>query len=247
MSGRRPLIAGNWKMNGLRGDLGEVGAALAPPGGGGVEVVFCLPATLIAAAAREHPGVIGAQDCRAEAAGAFTGDISAPMLADLGCAYVIVGHSERRQAYGEADAAVQAKAAAVLGAGMCPIVCVGETAAERDAGAAERLVTGQLAGSLPEAAGEDLVVAYEPIWAIGTGRTPTLAEIASMFEAIRQALVGRLRRPEAVRVLYGGSVKPDNAAAIFALGDVDGALVGGASLKADSFRAIIRAHPAAGV
>lgn len=246
MAKLRPLIAGNWKMNGLARDLGEIGGALAAAKAG-PELAFCVPATLLAAAAKAHPGRVGAQDCHSETAGAFTGDISAPMLADLGVSYVIVGHSERRHDHGESDRMVQAKAAAALAAGLTPIVCVGETLAEREAGRAIEVVAAQVEASLPEAAGGALAVAYEPIWAIGTGRTASLEDIAAMHGAIRARLGRRLSAPEKVRILYGGSVKPDNAGAIFTLEDVGGALVGGASLKADSFAAIINAHPAAGV
>jgi triosephosphate isomerase len=188
---------------------------------------------------------LGGQDCHARPSGAFTGDIAAAMLADLGCGYVIVGHSERRQLHRESDAEVKAKALAAREAGLTAIVCIGETLAERDAGRTLAVIEAQLAGSLPDGAtAGDLVVAYEPVWAIGTGRTASAAQVAEVHAAIRRALGTRLSDGGAVRILYGGSVKPDNAASLLAVADVDGALVGGASLDAKGFLAIAAAAPA---
>jgi triosephosphate isomerase (TIM) len=239
----RPLVAGNWKMNGLTADLGEVEAIRDAVGAGlGAEIVICPPATLIAAAARLCAGSlvgIGGQDCHPEPRGAYTGDISADMLRDAGASYAIVGHSERRRDHGESDVLVSAKAEAALRAGLKVILCVGETEAERAAGDALDVVARQLEGSLPTAPrGDDLVVAYEPVWAIGTGLTPTPADVAEMHGFLRERLRGRLPESGDVRLLYGGSVKPDNAAQLLHLPAVDGALVGGASLKAAEFLAI---------
>lgn len=243
----RPLVAGNWKMNGLGASLTELealGAALAkaPPDR---EVLVCPPATLIARAVQRGGGVIaiGAQDCHARASGAFTGDLSAEMLKDAGAAAVIVGHSERRQFHGETDGDVAAKAAAAWRAGLLAIICIGETSAQRDAGTANRICGDQLEASVPDGAdGANTAIAYEPVWAIGTGRTPSEGDIAAMHAHIRASLVRRFGAPAmAIRILYGGSVKPDNAGRILALPDVGGALVGGASLKAAEFEAIIRA------
>jgi triosephosphate isomerase len=235
--GVHPLIAGNWKMHGSLREAAALAEGVAAGASGlKAELLVCPPFPYlvpVAAALQGKAVAIGAQDCHAEAKGAHTGDVSAPMLKDVGASYVILGHSERRADHGETDAAVRAKAGAALAAGLTPIVCVGETLAEREAGKAEEVVSGQLAGSLPEgfvAAGG--VVAYEPVWAIGTGRTPTEADIAAMHTAMR-GLVGKT-----TRLLYGGSVKPGNAAAILALANVDGALVGGASLVAADFLAI---------
>ena len=246
----RPLAAGNWKMNGLLAARTEVEAlgrriAAAPPA---CDVLICPPATLIRPFAGAWSGqgiAFGGQDCHAAASGAHTGDISAAMIADAGGAYVIVGHSERRAAYGESDAAIAAKAEAALSAGLVAIVCVGETLAERDAGSAIAVVCGQVDASLPPAATPDaVVVAYEPVWAIGTGRTPSSSDIAAMHAAIRERLTARFGAQEGprFRILYGGSVKPSNAAEILHLANVDGALVGGASLKAADFDAILDAY-----
>ena len=244
--GVRPLIAGNWKMHGLREDGLALARAVAGGGAVGAELLVCPPATMIreVAAALESGAVaVGGQDCHAAAKGAHTGDVSAPMLRDAGARFVILGHSERRADHGEGDATVRGKAEAAIAAGLVPIVCVGESEAERLAGEAEAVVTRQLDGSLPDGfAGAGGVVAYEPVWAIGTGRTPTDADIAAIHAAIRARL--RARFGEAggkLRILYGGSVKPANAKAILALENVDGALVGGASLVAADFLAIAAA------
>lgn len=243
----RPLVAGNWKMNGLGADLAELAAlktalAAAPPP---CDVLVCPPATLIAKAADAAARVfaVGGQDCHARASGAFTGDISAEMLKDAGASAVIVGHSERRQFHGETDADVAAKAAAAWRAGLLAIICIGETSAQRDAGTANHICGSQIDASVPDGAvSENTAVAYEPIWAIGTGRTPSEGEIAAMHAHIRACLVRRLGEgARNIRILYGGSVKPQNAARILGLPDVGGALVGGASLKAAEFEAIIRA------
>ncbi len=246
----RPLVAGNWKMNGSRAMtrdlLASLGTALDDAGGAPCEIVVCPPAPYLADAARalaSIPGIrLGAQDCHGAASGAHTGDVAAGMLADLGCRYAIVGHSERRGDHGEDSATVRAKAAAALAAGLGAIVCVGETRADREAGRAEAVVGGQLDASLPDGAdAENCVIAYEPVWAIGTGLTPTPAQIDEIHASIRARL--DRRRADGVRILYGGSVKPENAAAILAVADVDGALVGGASLDADAFWSICRSCP----
>jgi triosephosphate isomerase (TIM) len=238
----RPLVAGNWKMNGLAASIGQLKAVIAGAGAlPKVELMVCPPATLIAsfaAAARGTPVLIGGQDCHALASGAYTGDISAEMLKDAGASAVIVGHSERRQYHHETDAEVRAKAQAARRAGLTPIVCVGETRPQREAGRALEVVATQLQGSLPDEAA-DLVVAYEPVWAIGTGLTPTPADVGEMHRSIREHLVSRYGASgQGTRILYGGSVNPKNAAELLAVEDVDGALVGGASLKADDFLAI---------
>jgi triosephosphate isomerase (TIM) len=244
----RPLIAGNWKMNGLSADLSEIAAirdAAVAGQAGRADLLVCPPATLIAAAAKlcaESAVEIGAQDCHSQNCGAHTGDISAEMLRDAGARYVIVGHSERRHDHHETDALVAAKAAAALHAGLRVILCVGETEAQRAGGHALERVAVQLQKSLPdEAAADRLVIAYEPIWAIGTGVTPTTADVAEMHGFLREKLAARLSGGDLVRILYGGSVKPANAAELLALPAVDGALVGGASLKAAEFLAIARA------
>jgi triosephosphate isomerase len=246
--GRRPLVAGNWKMNGLLAAVAELDHIIA----GAVDIrgadfLICPPTTLIAPFAARALGsrvAIGAQDCHAERAGAFTGDISAEMLKDAGATAVIVGHSERRAYHQERDAEVRAKVLAANRAHLSPIVCVGETRSEREAGRALSVVEGQLAGSLPDGVGEDgMVVAYEPVWAIGTGLTPTPDDVAEMHGLIRNHLTGRFgAEGESVRILYGGSVKPSNARELMAVANVDGALVGGASLKADEFLAIAEVY-----
>jgi triosephosphate isomerase len=246
----RPLVAGNWKMNGLRGALDEIAAMrrMVEAGkGGSAEILVCPPATLIVSAAAllaGSPISLGAQDCHPKASGAFTGDISAAMLRDAGASYVIVGHSERRAGYGEGDSMVRAKAEAANEAGLTAIVCVGETKAEREAGDAVSVVSGQIRGSLPpEATPANLVVAYEPVWAIGTGLTPTAADVSAMHATIRSLLGETYGAAGAqVRILYGGSVKPSNAAELLCLPNVDGALVGGASLKAVDFMGIAGAY-----
>lgn len=239
----RKLVAGNWKMHGLTAALGEIDAiAAAAAGSPEVDVAICPPFTLIAAA-RDQGVAIGGQDCHVAARGAHTGDISAEMLADVGATLCIVGHSERRADCHETDETVRAKAEAALAAGLDVIVCVGETESERDAGSAGMVVAGQLDESIPPAGtAATLVVAYEPVWAIGTGRTPTVADVGEMHALIRAKLIELLGEEGAgVRILYGGSVKPDNAAALMAVTDVDGALVGGASLTAALFVPIIEA------
>jgi triosephosphate isomerase len=242
----RPLVAGNWKMNGLKAALAEIATmrrAVEAGGAGRAEMVVCPPATLIVSAAallEDGPLALGAQDCHPKPGGAHTGDISAPMLKDAGAAYVIVGHSERRVDHGERDALVRAKAEAAIAAGLAAIVCVGETREQREAGAATSIVRGQLENSLPvRATPAEVVVAYEPVWAIGTGLTPTPRDVQDMHAAIR-ALLGDFYESGAarIRILYGGSVKPANAAELLGLPNVDGALVGGASLKAAEFMAI---------
>ena len=239
---RRPLVAGNWKMNGLKrsaGDLQKIitGAQGLPK----VELIVCPPATLVARfaeAARGSPVSIGGQDCHAMASGAYTGDISAEMLKDAGAVAVIVGHSERRRYYGETDAAVRAKALAAKRAGLLAIVCVGETRAEREAGATLSVVGAQLDGSLPDDPA-DVVVAYEPVWAIGTGLTPTAEDVGDVHRSIRQRLGSRYGQAGlGIRILYGGSVNAANAKELLGVENVDGALVGGASLKPDEFLAI---------
>jgi triosephosphate isomerase len=246
----RPLVAGNWKMNGLTAALAEARAVrdkLAEAGfAPGVDAMICPPATLVAALAREAQGsrlAVGGQDCHPSASGAHTGDISAEMLKDAGATAVIVGHSERRADHGERNGDVKAKAAAAHRAGLVAIVCIGETAGERRAGLTLPVVARQLAGSLPDKGNAaDTILAYEPVWAIGTGLTPTVADVAEVHGFLRQALVERLGTGGgAVRILYGGSVKPDNARALMAVDNVNGALVGGASLKAQDFLAIIAA------
>jgi triosephosphate isomerase len=244
-----PLIAGNWKMNGSRASLEELSqlAGLLTTGDAPkAVVVICPPATILHAVASQGStsGILaGGQDCHASASGAFTGDISAAMLADAGAQYVIVGHSERRAAHAETDQAVRAKAEAAIGAGLKPIICVGETEAERDGGSAEAVVATQLAGSVPDAASlHEVVIAYEPVWAIGTGRTPTNEEIAQMHNRIRAILVDRFGDKGATtKILYGGSMKPTNAREILAIENVNGGLVGGASLLAKDFYTIISA------
>ena len=242
------LIAGNWKMYGLAAALGEARtlAARLAENPSRARVAICPPATLLsrlAAVVGEGPIEIGAQDCRAERDGAFTGDIAAEMLADAGARLVILGHSERRAGHAETDAVVAAKIGGALRAGLEPIVCVGETLAQRQGGGAERIVTTQVDASLPDGLKDHpFSIAYEPVWAIGSGLTPTLAEIEAMHAAIRATLRARFGAAGmAAPILYGGSVKPGNAAEILNVPEVGGALVGGASLKAADFEAIIRA------
>lgn len=242
------LIAGNWKMNGLTASLSEVETlknALSGADARECDVALCLPATLIGKAVDVADGVfsMGGQDCHTLVSGAHTGDISAEMLKDLGAIYVIVGHSERRADHHEEDSVVASKANAAIRAGLVPIICVGETENERKFGTALSVVEMQLAASVPDAAQEaPFVIAYEPVWAIGTGLTPTLDDIAEMHKSIRDNLVGRFGDKGAkVPVLYGGSMKPSNAAEILAIDHVNGGLVGGASLKADDFIEIIKA------
>jgi triosephosphate isomerase (TIM) len=247
----RPLVAGNWKMNGLRASimvLTDVIAGYTPGLRGKVELLVCPPATLIRDFARTALGsrvAIGGQDCHAKESGAFTGDVAAEMLADAGASSVIVGHSERRQYHAEKDAEVCAKAAAAHRAGLAAIVCVGETQEEREAGKTLNVVRRQLRGSVPEASNPaNLVLAYEPVWAIGTGLTPTPDDVAEVHALIREELrriVGKTDQP-LVRILYGGSVKPSNAKELLAVANVDGALVGGASLVAADFLAIAGAY-----
>jgi triosephosphate isomerase len=246
----RKLAAGNWKMNGDGASLAEVDALLAAHPAPGVDILICPPATLIERMARRIAGgpvAVGGQTCHTATRGAHTGDISAAMLAEAGATHVILGHSERRADHGESNETIRAQAQAALAAGLHVILCVGETEAERDADVTLEVVGGQLAGSIPDGVtGATLTVAYEPIWAIGTGRVPEIAQIAQVHDAIRAALSDRFG-PEgaAMSILYGGSVKPGNAAEIFAIGNVDGALVGGASLKAADFSGIIAALEAA--
>lgn len=240
MTERRKLVAGNWKMNGLRASLAEVEGVVAGAGQVRVDLAICPPATLaplVGRALEGSPIALGGQDCHDQPSGAFTGDISAEMWADLGARYVIVGHSERRQHHSESSTTVAAKAAAAVRAGLSPIICVGESLDERDAGATLSVVSAQLAGSIPDAAGRpDTVIAYEPVWAIGTGRTPSVAQVAEVHAAISEALTARFGGIGGqMRILYGGSVKPENAAELMAVPGVDGALVGGASLKAADF------------
>lgn len=242
---RRKLIAGNWKMNGLKADLPQVGEiAAAAAANGQVDVAVCVPFTLIADAAGVAGAMpVGAQDVHAEAKGAFTGSVSAAMLAEAGARTVIVGHSERRLYQGESDADIRAKAEAAHAAGLQVILCCGETDAERDDGRAQAVVEGQIEEALPEgASGDWLVIAYEPRWAIGTGKTPTLDEIAAMHRVVRDRLRAKAGdAADGIRILYGGSATGDNAADILALDNVDGALVGGASLTAAKFVPIIEA------
>jgi triosephosphate isomerase (TIM) len=242
---RRKYIVGNWKMNGTRGDLGEaVAIAAIAADHANVDVAICPPTTLIGAMADMVPGLtVGGQDCHASAGGAFTGSVSAAMLFDVGASLTIVGHSERREGCGESDGDVRAKAEAALAAGLDVILCVGEPIAVREAGEAISYVLAQVHGSLPDGhAPARLSIAYEPIWAIGTGLVPTIADVAAMHGAIRAALAERgAALAHATRLLYGGSVNGDNAAELLDAGDVDGALVGGASLTAAKFGPIVAA------
>jgi triosephosphate isomerase len=245
--GIKPLIAGNWKMNGLKAQLSELEAIRDGFAAGAerMDGLVCVPFTLLAQAAKTAAGgaiAIGAQDCHANASGAHTGDISAEMIADSGASAVIVGHSERRTDHGETSETVRAKAEAALRAGLLPIVCIGETRAQREAGETLDVLKAQLEGSLP--ASPDIVIAYEPVWAIGTGLTPTVADVAEAHAFIRDFAVARHGDAgKAIRLLYGGSVKPSNAAELLSVENVDGALVGGASLKAADFLGICAGCP----
>ncbi|MEQ6247811.1 triose-phosphate isomerase [Sulfitobacter sp. HNIBRBA3233] len=244
---RRKLAAGNWKMNGTAAALAELDTLAAALSGDGPQVVICPPAPLLYRAAEKAKGTgiaIGAQDCHMQEAGAFTGDISAAMIADTGARFVIVGHSERRDAHEESNRDVRAKAQRAWDAGLTAIICIGEALDDREADNTLDIIAGQLAGSLPDHATADTtVIAYEPIWAIGTGKVPTLAQIVEVHDFIRAELSHRLgaEAAESITLLYGGSVKPENAAEIFRAENVDGALVGGASLKAADFAPIIDA------
>ena len=247
----RPLIAGNWKMNGLKASTGEFEAMLAGASdvAAKADLLVCPPATLIAAFVEKAQGsktlAVGAQDCHPKPSGAHTGDISAEMLADAGASAIIVGHSERRADHGETDVLVRQKAEAVWRAGLTAIVCIGETQHQRDAGQTLDICRGQLNLSLPDAARSDnLVVAYEPVWAIGTGLTPTVGDVEQIHRFIREFLMARFSSEGArIRILYGGSVKPTNAKELMAVANVNGALVGGASLKAADFLAIASGCP----
>jgi triosephosphate isomerase len=247
---RRPLVAGNWKMNGLGASIAELDRVIEGFDGAlaaRIDLLVCPPATLIAAFAERAKGskvAIGAQDCHPEAAGAFTGDLSAEMLRNAGAGAVIVGHSERRAGHGESDPLVRAKAEAALRAGLVAIVCIGETRVEREAKRTLEIVGRQLLGSMPDGATpERVVVAYEPVWAIGSGLTPTPADITAVHGMIRADLTRRFGETgRAIRVLYGGSVKPQNAAGLLKAAEVDGALVGGASLKASEFLSISKVY-----
>lgn len=243
-----PMIAGNWKMNGDAASFLEVDAIKNHLAANAVnaEIVICPPATMlhrVSVALNQSTAQTGAQNCHAAQSGAFTGDISVAMVVEAGGAYVIVGHSERREGYNESDADVQAKAAAALAGGLVPIVCCGESLAVRESGKAIDVVVKQILGSCPDfEAGQDIVVAYEPIWAIGTGKTASTSDVDEMHNAIRSALVGRFGDVgETIKILYGGSVKPANASELLGVQNVNGALVGGASLKADDFWGIISA------
>jgi triosephosphate isomerase len=247
MAVRTKLVAGNWKMNGLLEDGAALAHGLRERATAGVaalgcEVIVCPPATLLSTVGGILAGsgiALGGQDCHAAPKGAYTGDISAEMLSDLGCSYVILGHSERRHGHGETDAVVRGKVAGAWRAGLAAILCVGETQRQREAGEAVEIVSSQLAGSIPgTATAATLVVAYEPVWAIGTGLTATIEDVAAMHAEIRS------RVPSGTRILYGGSVNPKNADAILCLPEVDGALVGGASLNAVDFWAIAQCCPA---
>lgn len=246
-TGVRPLVAGNWKMNGTAASLGEATAIAAAAKDAPADMMLCPPATLVNRLASGAAGTglsVGGQDCHAKASGANTGDVSAEMLADAGASAVIVGHSERRTDHGETNATVKAKAEAAARAGLIAIVCLGETAAQRQAGETLAIVKAQLDGSLPDiATPAGLVIAYEPVWAIGTGLTPTVADVAQVHAFIRGELVERYGADGGVmRILYGGSVKPSNAVELMAVEHVDGALVGGASLKATDFLGIVAAY-----
>jgi triosephosphate isomerase len=244
---RRKLAAGNWKMNGLSAQLAEVEALCAAHPNPGVDLLIAPPATLISSmvvTASEHPIAIAGQDCHADESGAHTGDISAAMIKDAGASHVILGHSERREDHNESDDDVRCKARAALAAGLKVVICIGESLEEREAANTLDIIAGQMAGSLPDVlTGENTIIAYEPIWAIGTGKVPTLSQIGEVHDFIRGRLEARFGEGvgRSIRLLYGGSVKPSNASEIFAVSNVDGALVGGASLKAADFSGIIKA------
>jgi triosephosphate isomerase len=246
---RQLLIAGNWKMNGLKADALALAKAVADgvrqAGWRDRQVLICPPATLVTAIAEAVKGsgvLVGGQDCHPKPSGAHTGDVAAEMLRDCGASHVIVGHSERRADHGETDAVVRSKAEAAWRAALVPVICIGETLAEREAGRTLAVLETQLKGSVPTGAtAVNAVVAYEPVWAIGTGKTPTMAEVAAAHAHIRKVLGGIMSEAAQVRLLYGGSVKDSNAVELLAAGDVDGALVGGASLKAPEFLAIAKA------
>ncbi len=237
----RKLAAGNWKMNGLRASLEELKTLEKRHDDASVDILICPPATLISAC-KDMLFDIGGQDCHSATSGAHTGDISADMLADAGASHVLTGHSERRTDHGEDDATIAAKSLAAYAADLTAVICIGETLEERENGSTLAVIDTQLAGSVPDAAtAQNTVIAYEPVWAIGTGKVPTLDQIGEVHAHIRQRLTDRFSDGGAMRILYGGSVKGSNAADIFAVPDVDGALVGGASLKADDFSPIIAA------
>ncbi|NBX65668.1 MAG: triose-phosphate isomerase [Proteobacteria bacterium] len=241
---RRPLIAGNWKMNGTSGGATVLVAGLSAAAPDiSAELAVCPPFVHIESVRKAISVIsLGAQDVSFHDDGAFTGEISASMLADMGCRYVIVGHSERRQHHAEQDQIIAAKASKAMQAGLIPIICVGETLAQRQTGQTEMIIELQLSGAVPrDATGKSIVIAYEPVWAIGTGQVATTAQIAEVHAQIRENLQKRLAEPDYLRIIYGGSVKPENASEILSLADVDGALVGGASLKAESFLAIAKA------
>ena len=247
---RRKLAAGNWKMNGDATLMGDLGALANGQGAGAPDILICPPSTLLAQAvqiAKDSPVQIGGQDCHAAASGAHTGDVSAQMIKDTGASAVIVGHSERRAAHHETNADIRAKALAAQAAGLLPILCIGESEADRTGPGTLDIIAAQLDASMPDGAtGDTLVIAYEPIWAIGTGRVPTLDQIVETHDMIRAQLVKRFgAEGDAIRILYGGSVKASNAAEIFTAQNVDGALVGGASLKVADFQPIIDALGAA--
>ncbi|MDX8348542.1 triose-phosphate isomerase [Cognatiyoonia sp. IB215446] len=237
----RKLAAGNWKMNGLRANLVELAKLEEKHGDADVDILICPPTTLISAC-EDTPFDIGGQDCYAADSGAHTGDVSAEMLADAGASYVITGHSERRTDHGETSADVAAKSRAAYDAGLIAVICIGETLEEREGGTTLAVIDAQLKGSVPDSAdAENTVIAYEPVWAIGTGKVPTLTQIGEVHAHIRKRLTDRFSDGTEMRILYGGSVKGSNASDIFSVADVDGALVGGASLKADDFSPIITA------
>jgi triosephosphate isomerase len=248
---RRPLIAGNWKMNGLRADGLALANGIAAKAKAAAslrcDLLVSPPATLIAeiaSAVKGSPVAVGGQDCHAKESGAHTGDVSAHMLADAGASFVILGHSERRTDHGEKNEAVKAKAEAAIAAGLVAIVCIGETEAERDSGKTLEVVRSQLLGSLPQGAtAANTVIAYEPVWAIGTGRTPTTPEVAEVHAVIRREAGVKMSDANRLRILYGGSMKPSNAKELLALEDVDGGLIGGASLKVEDFWAIAESCP----